>query len=163
MGNHGRKWHNNGTIRSPAINLSMATQQVTIDLPEAIFHQLIRWAEATRQPIEALVTQSVVSNLPPMVEQGSAELQAELMNMQALSIEDLLTIAHSQIDPESHQQHVVLLEKNQEGGLTLDERDNLAALQAICDRLMLRKAYAWSMLRWRGYPIPSIQDLEIIG
>jgi hypothetical protein len=152
------KWHN-GAIRLLAMNPSMATQQVTIDLPEAIFHQLIRWAEATRQPIEALVAQSVVSNLPPMVEQGSAELQAELLNMQALSVEDLLAIAHSQIDPAVHQQHVVLLEKNQEGDLTGDERQNLMALQAVCDRLMLRKAYAWSMLRWRGYPIPAIKDL----
>jgi repressor of nif and glnA expression len=141
----------------------MATQQVTIDLPEAIFHQLIRWAETTRQPIEALVAQSVVSNLPPMVEPGAVAIQAELLNMQALSVEELLAIAHSQIAPEVHQQHVVLLEKNQEGDLTVDERENLMALQAVCDRLMLRKAYAWSMLRWRGYPIPAIQDLAIVG
>jgi hypothetical protein len=145
----------------PAINPSMATQQVTIDLPEVIFHQLVRWAEATSQPIEALVAQSVVSNLPPMVEQGPDQIQADLLNMQALSVEDLLTIAHSQIDPEVHQQHVVLLEKHQEGDLTGDERENLMAFQAACDRLMLRKAYAWSMLRWRGYP--AIQDLAIVG
>jgi hypothetical protein len=139
----------------------MATQQVTIDLPEPIFHQLIRWAEATRQPIEALVAQSVVSNLPPMVEQG--EVQAELLNMQKLSIEDLLAIAHSQIDPAVHEEHVLLLEKNQEGSLTMDEREKLMAFQAVCDRLMLRKAYAWSMLRWRGYPIPAVKDLAIVG
>jgi hypothetical protein len=156
----GRKCHT-GTIRSLAMNPSMATQQVTIDLPEAIFHQLIWWAETTRQPIEALVAQSVVSNLPPMVEPGATAIQAELLNMQALSVDELLAIAHSQIDPEVHQQHVVLLEKNQAGDLTVDERENLMALQAICDRLMLRKAYAWSMLRWRGYPIPMIQDLAI--
>jgi hypothetical protein len=41
------------------------------------------------------VAQNIVSNLPPMVEQGSAELQAELLNMQALSVEGLLVIAHS--------------------------------------------------------------------
>jgi hypothetical protein len=139
----------------------MATQQVTIDLPETIFHQLIRWAEATRQPIEALVAQSVVSNLPPMVEQG--EVQAELLNMQKLSIEDLLAIAHSQIDPEEHQKHVLLLEKNQAGSLTVEEREKLMAFQGDCDRLMLRKGYAWSMLRWRGHPIPAIKDLAIVG
>jgi hypothetical protein len=139
----------------------MATQQVTIDLPETIFDQLIRWAEATRQPIEALVAQSVVSNLPPMVEQGSAEVQAELVHMQNLSIEELLTIAHSQIAPDLHQAHVVLLEKNQIGSLTEVEQTNLMAFQVTCDRLMLRKAYAWSMLRWRGYPIPAIKDLAI--
>jgi hypothetical protein len=140
----------------------MATQQVTIDLPETIFDQLIRWAEATKQPIEDLVAQSVVSNLPPMVEQGSAEVQADLLQMQSLSIEELLTIAHSQIAPELHQDHVALLEKNQMGNLTVAEQDDLIAFQATCDRLMLRKAYAWSMLRWRGYPIPAIKDLAIV-
>ncbi len=141
----------------------MATQQVTIDLPEAIFHQLIRWAEATSQPIEALVAQSVVSNLPPMVEQGSPEIQAELLNMQMLSVEELLAIAHSQVDPKTHQQHVMLLDKHQQGSLTDDERESLMAFQSSCDRLMLRKAYAWSMLRWRGYPIPAIKDLAVVS
>jgi hypothetical protein len=97
----------------------MATQQVTIDLPD--------------------------------------------LNMQKLSIEDLLTIAHSQIDPAVHQEHVLLLEKNRAVSLTIDEREKLMAFQGICDRLMLRKAHAWSMLRWRGYPIPAMKDLAIIG
>jgi hypothetical protein len=141
----------------------MATQQVTINLPEAIFHQLIRLAEATRQPLETLVTQSVVSNLPPMVEQVSPEMQVELLKMQVLSVEELLAIANRQIDPETHRHHVKLLDKNQQGDLSIDEQDRLMALQAICDRLMLQKAYAWSMLRWRGYPIPSVRDLPVAG
>jgi hypothetical protein len=57
----------------------------------------------------------------------------------------------------------VLLEKNQEEDLTGDEREKLMAFQAVCDRLMLRKAYAWLMLCWRGYPIPAMKDLEIVG
>jgi hypothetical protein len=72
-------------------------------------------------------------------------------------------IAHSQIDPAVHQEHVLLLEKNQAGSLTVEEREKLMAFQGDCDRLMLRKAYAWSMLRWRGYPIPAIKDLAIVG
>jgi hypothetical protein len=47
--------------------------------------------------------------------------------------------------------------------LTGDEQENLMALQAVRDRLLLRKAYAWSILRWRGYPIPAIKDLAIVG
>ena len=142
--------------------LVMATQQVTIDLPDAIFHQLIRLAEVTRQPLESLVAQSVVSNLPPMVDQVSIEMQAELLKMQGLSVDELLPIAHSQIDPEMHQQHLQLLDKNQQGDLTVDEQEDLMRFQSVCDLLMLRKAYAWSMLRWRGYPIPAIRDLPIV-
>lgn len=89
----------------------MATQAITIDLPEAIVQQLIRLSEITRQPIESLVAQSVVSNLPPMMEMVAPEMQHELLNLQTLSIDDLLTIANSQIDPTMHQHHVVLLDK----------------------------------------------------
>jgi hypothetical protein len=141
----------------------MATQAITIDLPEAIVQQLIRLAEITRQPIESLVAQSVVSNLPPMMETASPEMQRELLNLQTLSIEDLLTIANSQIDPTMHQQHVELLSKNQQGTLTAPERGTLMEYQDLCDRLMLRKAYAWSVLRWRGHPIPAIKDLARVG
>ena len=102
--------------------LAMATQQVTIDLPDAIVHQLIRLAEATRQPLETLVAQSVVSNLPPMVDQVSVEMQAELLKMQVLSVDELLPIAHDQVDPEMYQRHVQLLDKNQQGDLTVDEQ-----------------------------------------
>jgi hypothetical protein len=47
--------------------------------------------------------------------------------------------------------------------LTGDEQENLMALQAVRDRLLLRKAYTWSMLRWWWYPIPAIKDLAIVG
>ena len=87
----------------------MATQQVTIDLPDAIFHQLIRRAEATRQPLETLVAQSVVSNLPSMVDQVLVEMQAELLKIQGLSIEELLPIAHIQIDAEIHRRYVPIV------------------------------------------------------
>ena len=132
----------------------MATQAITIDLPEAIVQQLIRLSEITRQPIESLVAQSVVSNLPPMMEMVAPEMQRELLNLQTLSIDDLLTIANSQIDPAMHQQHVELLSKNQQGTLTALERETLMEYQDLCDRLMLRKAYAWSVLRWCGHPTP---------
>jgi hypothetical protein len=44
---------------------------VTIELPEPVFRQLARIAEATQQSVEALAAQSVVSNLPPSVENAS--------------------------------------------------------------------------------------------
>ena len=141
----------------------MATQAITIDLPEAIVQQLTRLSEVTRQPIESLVAQSVVSNLPPMMEIVAPEMQRELLNLQTLSIDHLLTIANSQIDPKIHQHHVELLEKNQDGILTAAEQVTLMEYQDLCDRLMLRKAYAWSVLRWRGHPIPAMKDLAVVG
>jgi hypothetical protein len=141
----------------------MATQAITIDLPEAIVQQLIRLSEITRQPIESLVAQSVVSNLPPMMEIVAPEMQRELLKLQTLSIGDLLTIANLQIDPTMHQHHVALLDKNEQGTLTTAEQEIVMEYQDLCDRLMLRKASAWSVLRWRGHPIPAMKDLAIVG
>jgi predicted transcriptional regulator len=68
----------------------MTTQRVTIDLPEAVFRQLVRLAEATYQPVEVLVAQSVMSNLSPAVDHASPELQPEFLRMQGLTNEELL-------------------------------------------------------------------------
>jgi hypothetical protein len=133
----------------------MTTRQVTIELPEPIFRQLVRIAEATHQPIEALVAQSVISNLPPSADNTSPELQPEFLRMQALSTEDLIAIAQSQAEPIQHDRHTELLAKNAENLLTPEERQELSAFRQASDHLMLRKAYAWSLLRWRGQTIPA--------
>jgi hypothetical protein len=73
----------------------MATQRVTIELPEPVFRQLARIAQATHQPVEALVAQSVISNLPPSADNASPELQLELLRMQTLNTEELRAIAKS--------------------------------------------------------------------
>lgn len=139
----------------------MSTQRVTIELPEAVFRQLDQIAKVTHQSIESLVAQSVVSNLPPLIENAPAELQAELLDLQTLDSMSLLAIAQSQVDSVQHQQHTELLEKSSQGLLNPDERERLILLRQAADRLMLRKAYAWSLLRWRGHQIPALNDLPV--
>jgi hypothetical protein len=138
----------------------MTTQRVTIELPEPVFRQLVRIAEATQQSVEVLAAQSVLSNLPPSVENASPEMQPELLKIQSLSIEELLAIANAQVEPSQHERHVELLEKNKEGSLTSEERQELTDLRLAADRLMLRKAYAGSVLRWRGHRIPPLKELS---
>jgi hypothetical protein len=43
--------------------------------------------------------------------------------------------------------------------ITSAERAELAVLREQADQLMLRKAYAWALLRWRGYPMPALEML----
>jgi hypothetical protein len=53
-----------------------------------------------------------------------------------------------------------LLEKNKiQGELTPAQRQELSELRINADKLMLQKAYAWSVLRWRGHRIPSVDEL----
>ena len=90
----------------------MATQKVTVELPQAIFQQLARIAQATQQPLETLVAQSIVSNLPPTPDNAPLEIQEELLKMQTWDDKELLAIANSQITSEQQKRHIELLEKN---------------------------------------------------
>jgi hypothetical protein len=137
----------------------MTQAQITISLPESVLRQLTRIASATHQPIESLITQSILSNLPPSTDNVPPEMQAELLEIQTLSIEELRAIAHSQIDPVQYERHAELLRQNEDNLLTSEERQELANFRQAADRLMLRKAYAWSVLRWRGHRIPALEEL----
>lgn len=137
----------------------MATQKVTVELSEPVFRQLARIALATQQPLEVLAAQSIESNLPPTADNAPVEMQAELLMMQTLSITELLSIAQSQINADQQQRHIELLEKNQTDNLTSQERQELGELRIAVDRLMLQKAYAWAVLRWRGHRIPTFNEL----
>jgi hypothetical protein len=54
-----------------------------------------------------------------------------------------------------------LLEKNREAKISAEEAKELRALRLVADRLMLRKAYAWALLRWQGHPVPPLDELPL--
>jgi hypothetical protein len=139
----------------------MASAQITISLPEPVLRQLMRISAATNQSLESLITQSVLSNLPPSTDNAPAELQPELLEMQTLSISELRMIAQSQIDPVQQDRHTELLLQNTENQIASAEQQELSNLRQAADHLMLRKAYAWSMLRWRGARIPALEELSV--
>ncbi len=139
----------------------MTTQQVTIELPELILRRLTQLAEATHQSVEALISQSVLSNLPPSTEIAPPELQQEFLRMQTLNIETLKPIAQSEVEPVQFDRHTELQEIIEAGILTPEEREELTSLRVAAEQLMLRKAYAWSLLRWRGQKIPSLEELRL--
>ena len=98
-------------------------------------------------------------NAPPAIDYAPLELQGELIAMQELTIEELLTIAQSQI-PESQQElHFQLLEKNQNNQLSESDRLLLKSLRVSADYLMLKKAYAYALLKWQGFSLPDFEQL----
>ena len=134
--------------------------QLTINLPDSAFQRLSRLAELTNQPLSDLVLQSIAGNLPPAIETAPVEIQAELLTLQSLSADALRQIAQSQISPNQQERHIALLERNQEGLLTAEERGELQELTLEADRLMLKKAHACAILRWRGQPIRDLNQLS---
>lgn len=139
----------------------MATRRLTVELPELVFQQLSRIAELTHQSLEALAVQSISSNLPPSAENAPPQMQAELLLMQTLPVDELLKVAHSQVSSTQQERHLALLEKNQAASTTAEERQELSDSRIAADQLMLRKAYAWAVLRWRGYSVPALDELSL--
>ena len=137
----------------------MATRRLMVELPESVFHQLTKIAELTNQSPEALAAQSITSNLPPSADNAPPQMQGSLLVMQTLPIDELLKIAHSQVPLVQQQRHMMLLEKNQLASMTAEERQELSDLRSAADQLMLEKAYAWAVLRWRGHRVPALEEL----
>jgi len=79
--------------------------------------------------------------------------------MQRLSTEELYAIAQAQAEETALDHQAELLERHEDDELTLEERQELTQLRQAADHLMLRKAYAWSLIRWRGHQLLSLQDL----
>ncbi|MEL7359024.1 MAG: hypothetical protein AAFN40_21000 [Cyanobacteria bacterium J06560_6] len=133
--------------------------ELTINLPDSVAQRLRTVAELTEQPLSELVLQSIANNLPPNVNNAPSEMRAELLKMQALSIDDLRKVAKAQMSPEQQNEHVLLLHKNAEGTLTDSEQTRLHELRNLADQLMLKKAHACAILRWLGKPIRNIDQL----
>ncbi len=139
----------------------MTNQTITISLPEPVIRYLRENAAATRQSLEQTIQQSIEGNLPPSIENAPPEMQNELLVLQTLPIPKLKKVAQAQILRAQQERHQVLLEKNSEGLITPEERQELANLRLAADRFMLRKAYAWAILRWRGVAIPRLEELPL--
>lgn len=156
-----------GCERQPCIicqiwgDLLMVTQTLTLRLPEPTLRYLQQIATATQRPLEQVVQQSIEGNLPPSVATAPANMQAELLAMQMLPLEALQRIARSQVPVEQQVRHLALLESNSAGDLSPAERAELLTLRETADRLMLRKAYAWAILRWQGQPVPELDELPL--
>lgn len=137
------------------------SQSITVELPASLLNLLQRLAQQTNQPVEKLVAQSIAGNLPPTIDNAPVELQAALLAMQNWAVDQLLATATEQIPVELQNRHSALLEKNRNELLTLAEQQELASLRLSADQLMVRKAYAWALLRWRGYRIPPLDELPL--
>ncbi|MEZ4737478.1 MAG: hypothetical protein R3E79_61165 [Caldilineaceae bacterium] len=134
---------------------------LTIHLSDSLFQYFQEIAARTQQPLEQLVQKSLAGNLPPRLPTTSPALTAILLTMQKASVQELRQMADSQLSTQHQQRHFELLDKNAQDVLTLIEQQELAELRRKADELLVRKAYAWALLRWLGYPLPDLQNLPV--
>jgi hypothetical protein len=132
----------------------MIPEPVTLHLPEALYRRLASTARATQRSLEEVLLQAVSAGSPPAWDDVPPEYQADLAEMDWLSDGDLWQIVQLQQSGPAVARYDELLAGNKTGQLTDAERVELTELRSAAERLMLRKAHAAALLRWRGHTVP---------
>ncbi len=127
----------------------MATQTITLDLPESVFQRAKKMAQTLHRPLEEVLTLTLSTTLPD-VEDVPLEMQAELMRMTWLSDEELWSIAQSQMSDEDQVQLDTLSKRHVLGKGTPNEEETLLALRQHYGQITLCKARAYALLSLRA-------------
>ena len=136
----------------------METHSVNLQLPQEIHERVKRLAKGIGKPIKETLLKVVETGLPAFNKVPS-EYQLDLAKLEILSDAALWEVAESEM-PETQQRKLsCLLRKNQAETLAPRENQELDRLRTEANRLMLRKSYAYVLLKWRGYEIPTLADL----
>ena len=140
----------------------MATQTVTLQLPESLYTRLQQAAQATRRSLDDVLLHAVQVGSPPDWDDAPAEFQADLAALDRLDDGALWRIARRHTTEAEMEHYQDLLDKNANGRLSTEERDELSTLRVEFDRSMLCKAHAAALLRWRGYQMSPTETLSQI-
>lgn len=134
-------------------------QTVTLELPQTIYLPVKRMAEVTNRSLEDLLVCALKASLPPL-DGLPSELVEDLVGLESLDDESLRQVMVSKVSTAQQRELDRLLHKNQAGTLTEQERQKLDRLQREADRVMLRKARAAVLLRFRGHRLPTLEELR---
>lgn len=136
----------------------MATDSITIHLPDDLYRRLERLAVLTQQPLEGVIVKTLASNVPPLPDDLPAATRDALEALEALSDDDLARLAHAVFPDTQYERLSELREQRRHGTLTVDEHAELDQLMSATDLLTLQKAYAAVLLKWRGHRLPALSD-----
>jgi len=138
----------------------MTAQTITLHLPDRLYQRLSETADASQQSLDAIVLQSIRTGLPPSLDRVPERYRTDLQALNRMSDEMLWQIARSDIGADKAALYEELLEQNQRGELNTEDQARLSTLREEADMLMLRRSFAYALLRWRGHRIPTLAELE---
>ena len=144
------------TIPTPEIT---KCQIVTLHLQDSFYEPIRRIAQAMAQPIESVLLKALQMSLPPL-DGLPAEQIVELTQLETLDNSALKQLLLKTVPKKQQQELETVLKKNQAGVLTDTEQKQLAALQKVVNKIMLQKARAAVLLRFRGQRLPTLTELR---
>ena len=134
-------------------------QTITLTLPGDVLQPAQRVAQATKQSVEDLLVKALQAVLPTL-EGLAPDVVQHLVALESLDDQALWRVMLETVPfDQQHRLHDLLL-RNQAGMLTESEHEQLAVLQQQADLVMLRKARAAVLLRFRGKRVPTLTELS---
>ncbi len=134
-------------------------QTITLTLPDNVLQPMQRVAQATKQSVEELLVTALQAALPTL-EGLPPEVVQPLIALESLDDQALWRVMLETVPlDQQHRLHDLLI-YNQAGRLTDAEREQLTILQQQADLVMLRKARAAVLLRFRGKRVPTLAELS---
>ena len=138
----------------------MPGQIVTLELPQTLWEWTERTAAVTQRPVEKVLVDSLSATMPPPLDDVPNEFREELVLIETKNDEDLWAITRLRMSSELVRQYDNLLAKNRRGTLTAREQGKLKQLRKNAEHIMLMRARAFVLLQWRGYRLPTVDELE---
>ena len=120
----------------------MKKQSYTIDIPERLLNQLSEIAEASGQDLNDVIVQTIKGGMPPSLRQVPNKFHGDLLSLNALGDLELWDIVAKPEQEKVRQE-------------TSEEKES-ADFEIFGS---LKRAYAISLLKWRGHPVPSPSEL----
>jgi hypothetical protein len=134
-------------------------QTITLTLPDNVLQPVQRVAQATQQSVEELLVTALQAALPTL-EGLPPDLIQHLVALESLDDQALWRVMLETVPLDQQDRLHDLLIRNQARVLTASEHEQLAVLQQQADLVMLRKARAAVLLRFRGKRVPTLAELS---
>lgn len=119
--------------------------QITITLSDEVYQRAERFARLANREVAEILADTIHLSIPPV----RTEV-ADLEPISTLSDEQVLALTELQMEPEQDSELSTLLDRQQAGQLTEDERQTLQLLMQIYQEGLLRKATALGEAVKRG-------------
>jgi hypothetical protein len=127
----------------------MQAMELKLRLPEQLYQRLEQAARLAQCDVRKLILLVLETAAPPLPDELSPELAADLPRWALLDDEALRAIADAFLPPKLQRRYTTLLRKGEEGRVCADEREEWEAIKQQYQRISENKAKARFLLDQR--------------
>jgi hypothetical protein len=124
----------------------MQAMVLKLRLPEALYRQLEQAAHLAQCDVRKLILLVLETAAPPLPDELSPRLAADLPRWALLDNEALRAIADAFLPPKLQRRYTILLRRGEEGRMCADEREEWEAIKQQYQRISENKAKARFLL-----------------